>query len=130
MEIPNDRMYQKTHEWIRVEDNLAYIGITDYAQDSLGDIVFVELPEKDVVLEKGDEITTIESVKAASPIYTPVSGTIFEVNEDLEEKPELINEDPYNTHIVVIEMDEEFDDSSLLNNDEYETFVEQEKEEE
>lgn len=130
MEIPNDRKYQKTHEWIRVEENLAYIGITDYAQNSLGDIVFVELPEKDAVLEKGDEITTIESVKAASPIYTPVNGTIFEVNEDLEEKPELINEDPYNTHIVVIEMEEEFDGSSLLNSEEYEAYVEQEKEEE
>ncbi len=130
MEIPNDRKYQKTHEWIRVEENLAYIGITDYAQDSLGDIVFVELPEKDAVLEKGDEITTIESVKAASPIYTPVSGTIFEVNEDLEEKPELINEDPYNTHIVVIEMEEEFDGSSLLDSEDYEAFIEQEKEEE
>jgi glycine cleavage system H protein len=128
MNTPDDRYYQKSHEWVRVEDNMAYIGITDYAQDSLGDIVFVELPEKGVTLEKGDEITTIESVKAASPIYTPVGGTIYEVNEDLEEKPELINEDPYNTHIVVIEFEGELETSDLMDSKAYDEFVEQEKE--
>jgi glycine cleavage system H protein len=125
---PDDRKYQKTHEWVRVEDGLAYIGITDYAQKSLGDIVFVELPEKGDSLSKGDEITTIESVKAASPIYTPVGGTIQEVNEKLEDTPELINQDPYNTFIVIIEMEGNLDESGLMDNTAYDTFVEQEKE--
>lgn len=125
---PDDRKYQKTHEWVRVEDGLAYIGITDYAQESLGDIVFVELPEKGDSLSKGDEITTIESVKAASPIYTPVGGTIQEVNEKLEDTPELINQDPYNTFIVIIEMEGSLDESGLMDNTAYDTFVEQEKE--
>jgi glycine cleavage system H protein len=125
---PDDRKYQKTHEWVRVEDGLAYIGITDYAQESLGDIVFVELPEKGDSLSKGDEITTIESVKAASPIYTPVGGTIQEVNEELEDTPELINQDPYNTFIVVIKMEGGLDESELMDNSAYDEFVEQEKE--
>lgn len=128
MSTPDDRKYQKTHEWVRVEDNLVYIGITDFAQESLGDIVFVEMPEKGMSLEKGDEITTIESVKAASPIYSPVDGIIYEVNEDLEERPELINEDPYNTHIVVIETDGDPDIEHLLDADEYDDFVEEERE--
>lgn len=125
---PDDRKYQKTHEWVRVEDGLAHIGITDYAQESLGDIVFVELPEKGDSLGKGDEITTIESVKAASPIYTPVGGTIQEVNAELEDTPELINQDPYNTFIVVIKMEGSLDESELMDNNAYDEFVEQEKE--
>jgi len=125
---PDDRKYQKTHEWVRVEDGSVYIGITDYAQESLGDIVFVELPEKGDSLSKGDEITTIESVKAASPIYTPVGGTIQEVNEKLEDTPELINQDPYNTFIVVIKMEGSLDESELMDNNAYDEFVEQEKE--
>ncbi len=125
---PDDRKYQKTHEWVRVEDGLAYIGITDYAQESLGDIVFVELPEKGDSLGKGDEITTIESVKAASPIYTPVDGTIQEVNAELEDTPELINQDPYNTFIVIIKMEGSLDESELMDNNAYDEFVEQEKE--
>jgi len=125
---PDDRKYQKTHEWVRVEDGSVYIGITDYAQESLGDIVFVELPEKGDSLSKGDEITTIESVKAASPIYTPVGGTIQEVNEELEDTPELINQDPYNTFIVVIKMEGSLDESELMDNNAYDEFVEQEKE--
>lgn len=125
---PDDRKYQKTHEWVRVEDGLAYIGITDYAQESLGDIVFVELPEKGDSLSKGDEITTIESVKAASPIYTPVGGTIQEVNAELEDTPEMINQDPYNTFIVVIKMEGSLDESELMDNNAYDEFIEQEKE--
>jgi glycine cleavage system H protein len=127
MNIPDDRKYQKTHEWVTVEDGIAAVGISDYAQDSLGDIVFVELPEVGKKLGRGDEITTIESVKAASPIYSPVDGTIEEVNDDLEESPEKINQDPYKTFIVKIKMDGELDEDSLLDAAGYEKVVEEEE---
>lgn len=92
---PEDRKYTKTHEWIKLEHGAALIGITDYAQKALGDITFVELPETDQFVEQGSECGVIESVKAASDIYAPVSGELVEVNEDLNDRPELINEDPY-----------------------------------
>jgi glycine cleavage system H protein len=124
--IPDDRKYQETHEWVRVDGKTAVVGITDYAQDSLGDIVFIELPETGAALSKGDEITTIESVKAASPIYSPVTGTISEVNSDLEDEPEKINADAYNTFIVKIEMSGELDEEGLLDADGYRKVVEEE----
>ncbi len=126
MNIPDDRKYQETHEWVRVDGKTAVVGITDYAQDSLGDIVFIELPETGAALSKGDEITTIESVKAASPIYSPVTGTISEVNSDLEDEPEKINADAYNTFIVKIEMSGELDEEGLLDADGYRKVVEEE----
>lgn len=93
---PDDRKYAKTHEWIMVEDDLAVIGITDHAQSSLGDITFIELPPvDDAHLSAGDECCVIESVKAASDIYSPVAGIIAEVNDVLQDKPEIINEDCY-----------------------------------
>jgi glycine cleavage system H protein len=124
--IPDDRKYQETHEWVRVDGKTAVVGITDYAQDSLGDIVFIELPETGAELSKGDEITTIESVKAASPIYSPVTGTISEVNSDLEDEPEKINADAYNTFIVKIEMSGELDEEGLLDAAGYRKVVEEE----
>lgn len=127
MNIPDDRKYQKTHEWVTVDGGIATVGISDYAQDSLGDIVFIELPEAGKKLGVGDEITTIESVKAASPIYSPVSGTIEEVNGDLEESPEKINQDPYNTFIVKITMEGELDEASLLDAAGYQKVVEEEE---
>lgn len=130
MNLPKELKYKETHEWVRTEDDLAYVGITDYAQDSLGDIVFVELPEPGDEYSAGDEILTIESVKAASSIYAPVSGTIEKVNEDLEDKPELINEDSYEHYIFVIKMSNSSEVENLLDADAYEEVVEKEKEEE
>ena len=95
-ETPNELKYAKTHEWARLEeDGTVTVGITDFAQSELGDIVYVELPEIDVALEGGDEAGVVESVKAASDIYAPVGGTVIAVNAALEDTPEIVNEDPY-----------------------------------
>ncbi len=94
--VPSDLKYISSHEWIRIEDNgTVTIGVTDHAQELLGDVVFVELPDVDSEVALEDEIAVVESVKAASDIYAPLSGTIIEVNEDLEDSPELINSSPY-----------------------------------
>lgn len=104
MDIPNDLLYTDEHEWIRVDGEQAYVGITDFAQHHMGDIVFVELPEVDTEVSAGESVAVVESVKAVSSVYSPVSGTIVEINEELEDSPELLNEDPYANHIVVIQM--------------------------
>jgi glycine cleavage system H protein len=116
--------YANSHEWVKVEDAFAYVGITDYAQESLGEIVFVELPEADDEIEAGEEFSAIESVKAASDIVSPVSGTIVEVNEDLEDSPELINEDAYENWIVKIELEDKSELNSLLSAAEYKELIE------
>ena len=116
--------YTNTHEWVKVEDGFAFVGITDYAQESLGEIVFVELPEEDDQVEAGGELSAIESVKAASDIISPVTGTIVLVNDELEDSPELINEDPYENWIVKIEMEDESELNALLNAEEYEEICE------
>ena len=90
-----DLLYTKTHEWIRVEDDIAVIGITDFAQEQLGDITYVELPAVGTVVEAGQEMGSVESVKAASEIYSPVSGEVIEINGELEATPEKVNSDPY-----------------------------------
>jgi len=128
MNFPKDLKYSKTHEWVRVENNIAYIGITDYAQSALGDIVYVEIPGVDEEFSKDEEVTTIESVKAASSINTPVSGTIIEVNDELEETPELLNQKPYDTFIFAVDMADPSELEDLMDADAYEEFVEQEKE--
>ena len=95
-ENPEELKYVETHEWVREDsDGTVIVGITDYAQGALGDVVYVELPEADSEVEMGDEVAVVESVKAASDIYAPLSGTITEVNESLEGNPELVNTDPY-----------------------------------
>ena len=96
MNTPDNLLYTNEHEWIRVDGNEAYIGITDYAQSELGDIVFVELPNTDDKFEKNDVFGTIEAVKTLADLFLPVSGKILEVNEKIENEPELINSDPYN----------------------------------
>ncbi|MEA3470487.1 MAG: glycine cleavage system protein GcvH [Thermodesulfobacteriota bacterium] len=93
--IPGDTRYAEDHEWARLEGDEVRIGINDYAQDQLGDIVFVELPQIGDTFEKGEEFGTVESVKAVSELYMPLSGEIVAVNEDLEESPELVNQEPY-----------------------------------
>lgn len=95
--IPGELRYLSSHEWVRLEEDgvTATVGITDHAQDLLGDVVFVELPEVDAVIAAGEEAGVVESVKAASDIFSPVSGTVIEINEALEDSPELVNSDPY-----------------------------------
>jgi glycine cleavage system H protein len=95
MKLDANAKYQDTHEWARQEDDIFVCGITDYAQDSLSDVVFVELPEVGAVINRGEIFGVVESVKAASDLYIPMSGEIVEVNEKLEDEPELVNQDPY-----------------------------------
>ena len=95
MEIKKELLYAETHEWVRLEDGEAVVGISDFAQEELNDVVYVELPEVGDTLSKGDMFATVESVKAASDVYMPLSGEILEVNEALEDSPGLVNEDPY-----------------------------------
>jgi len=116
--------YANTHEWVKVEDGFAFIGITDYAQDSLGEIVFVELPEEDDDLVAGEELGAIESVKAASDIMSPVSGTVVEVNTELEDAPELLNEDPFENWIVKVEIGDKSELEHLLNAAQYKEICE------
>ena len=99
MRIEEGLYYTKEHEWIRVEGKTAWVGVTDYAQDQLGDIVYVELPEEDDEVEKNDAIAALESVKAASDVYAPLTGIVTEVNEALEDEPGLINSDAYDAWI-------------------------------
>ncbi len=120
-EIPDNLKYTEDHEWIEVTDGEARYGITDYAQDELGDIVYIELPETGEELSKGDMLGVIESVKTVSDLYAPLSGKIKEVNEELEAAPETINEDPYKDGwIVVIEIADEGELNELLDPKEYE----------
>ena len=95
MNIPDNLLYSSDHEWVRIESGEAVIGITDYAQDALGDVVFVDLPDIGGVVSSGQSITEVQSTKSVSDIYAPIPGTIIEVNHDLVESPELLNEDPY-----------------------------------
>lgn len=94
-EVPEDRRYLETHEWITVTDGTSRVGITDFAQDELGDIVFVELPDEGETIDQGEAFGVVESIKAVSDIYAPVSGTVQSVNDELETAPELVNEDPF-----------------------------------
>jgi glycine cleavage system H protein len=124
LSIPDDLQYTKSHEWVRIEDDTATIGITDHAQDELGDIVFVELPDEGDTFDVGDSFGTVESVKAVSDLYTPVGGEVVEVNSSLEDAPEKINEDPYGEGwIVKLRTSNEAD---LLSPEEYEKVVEEE----
>jgi len=122
MNIPKDLLYTSEHEWIKVDGNQVYLGITDYAQHHLGDIVFVELPELDTEVDTGDSIAVVESVKAVSSVYSPVSGTVVENNEELEDSPELLNEDPYTNHIAVINISNPDELEDLMSPAAYEAF--------
>lgn len=125
MNIPSDLLYTRSHEWVRVEDDKAYIGITDYAQHNLGDIVFVEIPEVDLEVSTDDSIAVIESVKAVASVFAPISGTILEANEDLESSPELLNEDPYENWIGVISIDDPSELEGLMSAEQYEEYCAQ-----
>jgi glycine cleavage system H protein len=124
---PDDLRYHKEHTWVKVSGKKATIGITDYAQDALGDVVYVDLPEVDTDVEANSEIGEIESTKATSSVIAPVTGKITEVNEDLSESPEMLNEDPYGKGwIAVLELDEVTEVDDLLDASEYSKFVEEE----
>ena len=101
MSVPEDLQYTKSHEWVRTEGDTATIGITDHAQDELGDVVFVELPDEGATFDAGESFGTVESVKAVSDLYAPVGGEVVEVNSALENAPEKINEDPYGEGWIV-----------------------------
>ncbi|EFR86809.1 glycine cleavage system H protein [Listeria marthii FSL S4-120] len=121
MSLPKDLLYTEEHEWVKADDGSYVIGITDFAQDQLGDIVFVELPEVGDTVTKGDSIGSIESVKTVSDFYAPVTGKVVAVNETLEDEPELINSNPYDTGwILKLEEVEEADVTALLSSDDYE----------
>lgn len=124
MKFDTDVLYQKTHEWSRREGALVVVGISDYAQDSLGDVVFVELPEKGRSLKKDDPFGVVESVKAASDVYAPVSGTVAEVNEALKDEPGLINSDPFGAGwFIKIRPSDPAEYDSLMSSSDYESYV-------
>lgn len=127
MSVEKNLKYTENHEWVRVEGNIAYVGISDHAQEELGDIVFVELPEVDDEVSKGDEAVNIESVKAAAPVYAPVSGRITEVNEALEDSPESINENAYEAFIFALEMSDTSELEELMDAKAYEAFLKEEE---
>jgi len=124
MKVVEGLLYSKEHEWVDVDGNTMTMGITDYAQDQLGDIVFVELPMEDDEFSKDDVFGVIESVKAASDIFMPVSGVILEVNLDLEDAPEEVNEKPYESWMVKVELTDESELEDLMDAEEYKKFCE------
>ena len=126
---PDDIKYHREHAWVRVEGKHATVGNTDFAQQQLGDIVYVDLPEADTEVDADSELCEIESTKATSPVVSPVSGTVHEVNDDLADSPEIINEDPYgNGWIVVVTMSDPSEVNDLMSRDEYEKFLKEEEE--
>jgi glycine cleavage system H protein len=125
---PDDIKYHREHAWVRVEGKRATIGISDYAQQQLGDIVYVDLPEIDTEVDADSELSEIESTKATSPVVSPVSGMIVEVNEDLADSPEIINEDPYgNGWLVVLDLNDASELNDLMSKTEYEKFLKEEE---
>lgn len=126
---PDDIKYHRDHSWVRIEGKRATIGISDFAQQQLGDIVYVDLPEVDTEVDADSELSEIESTKATSPVVSPITGTVVEVNEDLADSPEIINEDPYgNGWLVVVEMSDPTEAGDLMSKSEYEKFLKEEEE--
>jgi glycine cleavage system H protein len=124
---PEDSRYAKSHEYVHVEGDIGTIGITDYAQKELGDVVFVELPQVGSQLEAADELGSIESVKAVSELFAPVSGEVTEVNERLRDQPELVNTDPYGDGWMIrVRLSDPTEVDDLMNAEEYEEYVERE----
>jgi glycine cleavage system H protein len=125
LSVPEELQYTRSHEWVRTEGDTATIGITDHAQEELGDIVFVELPEEGATFDVGDAFGTVESVKAVSDLYAPVGGEVVEVNEALDDAPEKINEDPYGDGwIIKLRVSDEGE--GLLSASDYEKLLEEE----
>ncbi len=124
MNIPAELKYSKDHEWARIEGDIAVVGITDYAQNELGDIVYVELPEVGTQVEQGKSFGTVEAVKAVSDLFAPLSGEVVEVNEKLNDSPELVNQDPYGEGwMIKIKMSNPDEVNQLLSKEEYEALL-------
>ncbi len=124
---PENLKYHKEHAWVKVSGKRATIGITDHAQEALGDIVYIDLPDAETTVEANSEIAEIESTKATSSVISPVSGEVIEVNEELSESPEIINEEPYGKGwIAVLEIDDESELDDLMDAPEYERYLEEE----
>ena len=129
MEVPEGLKYSKEHEWVLVKDQIVTVGITEYAQEELGDVVYVELPEVGEKMVKDDPFGAVESVKAVSDLYAPISGAVLEVNNTLPDSPEIINEDPYGDGwMIKVEVSNEDDLSDLMSAEEYAEYVDQQKE--
>ncbi|MBZ9608995.1 glycine cleavage system protein GcvH [Clostridium estertheticum] len=127
MKTLKELFYSKDHEWIKIKGNKAYVGISDYAQHALGDIVFVELPEVDAEITSGDVFGVIESVKAASDMYIPFSGKILEVNDAVVDNPVLVNEDCYENWMFLIEITNKEELKELMNEEQYNEYCSKEK---
>ncbi|WP_077368799.1 glycine cleavage system protein GcvH [Anaerosalibacter sp. Marseille-P3206] len=127
MKVMKGLLYTKDHEWIKVDGKEAFVGVADYAQAQLGDIVYVELPSIDDELEKEDAFAAVESVKAAADIYMPVSGKVIETNEALEDEPNLLNEDPYENWMIKIELSDTSELDDLMNSEDYEKYLAEEE---
>jgi len=127
MAYPKDYKYTREHEWIQISGNTGLVGITDHAQQSLGDIVFVELPKVGGNLETGKTFGTVESVKAVSELYAPAAGKVIEINESLNQSPEDINKDAHRAWMIKIELTHPDDLKGLLSADEYEQYIAEEK---
>ncbi|NGP46342.1 glycine cleavage system protein GcvH [Bacillaceae bacterium SIJ1] len=126
MNLPKELRYSEEHEWVKEEGGNVRIGITDFAQSELGDIVFVELPEAGDTIEKDEPFGSVESVKTVSELYAPLSGKVVEVNENLEDSPELVNEEPYEgAWMIVVEPSNEADKEELMSAEEYQEMVEE-----
>ena len=124
MEFPKNLRYSEEHEWVRVEGNKAYIGITSFAQSELGDIVFVELPEVGTTIQQDEPFGSVESVKTVSELYAPVTGKVVEVNGELEDAPELVNSSPYEqAWMIVVELSDTAELDKLMDADKYEAMV-------
>ena len=115
--------YSESHEWVKVEGNIAVIGVTDYAQSEMGDITYVDMPDVDDQVTAGEEFGALESVKASSDLFCPVSGTVVEVNEVLEDTPEAVNEDAYGSWIIKVEMSDPSELDALMDAAAYEAFI-------
>jgi glycine cleavage system H protein len=125
MNVPEDLRYTSDHEWVKIEGNRARVGITDYAQDALGDVVFVQLPEPGATVAGGDSISEVESTKSVSDIYAPVSGSVVEINSELADSPQRLNEDPYGEGwIFVIELSDPAGFDQLLDAAAYRKLIE------
>ncbi|HDL60240.1 MAG TPA: glycine cleavage system protein GcvH [candidate division WOR-3 bacterium] len=127
MKVPEELKYTEEHEWVKVEGDIAIVGITDFAQNELSDIVYVELPEVGKNIKKGDVIATVEAVKTVADVYSPVSGEIIEVNEKLKDEPSIINNDPYGEGwIAKVKMENPEEINALLDHAAYKKLVEEE----
>jgi glycine cleavage system H protein len=125
MNVKEGLLYSESHEWVKVEGKNAWIGISDHAQHALGSVVFIELPKIGALFKKGDAMGAVESVKAASDVYTPVSGKILDVNKALEGSPEMLNDDPYGAWIVKLELSNEAELKTLLHAKDYQPLCEE-----